>query len=447
MATAHQLNADASPEKRLFISLLTRDISLADAVLDLIDNSINSAIIVSREELSDPDDYISLLARKPKQSLPTITVNVNGKHFSIADNCGGISLEHAEQNVFRFGRDAPSDDEREGTDDRLSVYGIGLKRAIFKIGDHVEITSSHPNKGFKLDLHVKTWERTPQDKWTIPITEFSGKITEGYGTEIRITDLYIDIKKRLSDGTFETDLVRRIGRSYSYFLQRIVKIVVNGKTVEPIDIEFGKNTASQSFILDGVSCAVMAGISIPKGRFHTAEIAGWYIFCNGRAVAFADKTALTGWGTFLPNFQPKHRPFIGLVFFTSAQPEKLPWTTTKSSINQESAIWQHALRIMGSVGKQITSYLDARYSDDGTEITTDELADAAGKPESALASISKQDRTFTYKKTKKDTTSVQYKVKIAALNEVKAYLGRRSMSNGEIGRHTFDYFLQNVVRE
>jgi hypothetical protein len=36
--------ADARPEKRLFISLITRDISLIDACLDLTDNSINAAL-------------------------------------------------------------------------------------------------------------------------------------------------------------------------------------------------------------------------------------------------------------------------------------------------------------------------------------------------------------------------------------------------------------------
>jgi hypothetical protein len=445
MAKTAVIPADASPEKRLFISLLTRDISLVDAVLDLIDNSINSAIIVSREHLAEPNDYISLLGKRTKTDIPSVAIVVDGRSFSIADSCGGISLQHAENNVFRFGREAS--EGADSTDDRLSVYGIGLKRAIFKIGNSVEMTSSHRKIGFHMKLDVAEWEGTPQQKWSIPITAHHGRLNGQYGTEIKITELYPDIRRRISDGTFYADLVRRIGRSYSYFLQRVVKVSVNGKVVEPLDVEFGENTASQAFKLNDVSCAVIAGISIPKGRFHTAEVAGWYIFCNGRAVAFADKTGLTGWGTFLPNFQPKHRPFIGLVFFTSEQPEKLPWTTTKSSINQESAVWQHALRVMGAVGKQITSYLDARYSDDGTEITTDELATVAGKPESALRAVSTGTRTFSYKKAKKDTTSVQFAVKIAQINEIRNYLGRRSMSNGEVGRHTFDYFLDNVVRE
>jgi hypothetical protein len=439
-----KINADASPEKRLFISLLTRDISLVDAVLDLIDNCINSAIILGHEQLVRPADYISLLHRKPKKALPTIDIVFDQYGFSISDTCGGISLKHAKKDVFRFGREAP---DRADPADRLSVYGIGLKRAIFKIGDRVEMISGHPSGGFQMNLRVRQWERLVQQPWSIPITEYRGKLDGHYGTTVEITDLYSDIKKRISDGTFEADLTRRVGRSYNYFLQRVVRLTVNGNVVEPLDIKFGKNIASRSFMLDGVSCAVMAGIGIPKGKFHVADVAGWYIFCNGRAVAFADKTPLTGWGTFLPGFQPKHRPFVGFVFFTSKQPEQLPWTTTKSSINQESSVWQHALRVMGVVGKQITSYLDKRYSDSGTEISTDELSEVAGQPESALSAISKKARTFKYSKRRKTTTSIQFSVKTSEVDEIRRYLGQRAMSNSEVGRHTFDYFLENVVRE
>jgi hypothetical protein len=440
--------ASAQPEKRLFISLLTRDISLVDAVLDLIDNSINSAIIVSREKLTNPKDYISLLQRNlGHPGIPTVTIDVGAREFSIADTCGGIPLKLAEDQVFRFGREEPDESDESEHADRLSVYGIGLKRAIFKIGDHVKITSAHPKGGFEMDLHVKDWERKPQIKWQIPITPYDGKLDGNYGTLINITKLFPDIARRIEDGTFASDLITRISKTYSYFLQRVVRIIVNGTDIGPLDISFGKNTASKTFELDTVSCVVLAGIGAPKGKFHTAEVAGWYVFCNGRAVAFADKTPLTGWGTFLPHFQPKHRPFVGLVFFTSENPERLPWNTTKSSINQESAVWQHALRIMGAVGKQITSYLDARYSEDGTEITIDELSKVAGKPESAFKSVSSSSRTFTYKRTKKDTTSIQYKVKITEIEEIRSYLGRRTMSNGEVGRYTFDYFLDDVVRE
>ena len=54
---AQMIPADARPEKRLFISLITRDISLIDAFLDLIDNSINAALEPMADNLKTADDY------------------------------------------------------------------------------------------------------------------------------------------------------------------------------------------------------------------------------------------------------------------------------------------------------------------------------------------------------------------------------------------------------
>lgn len=433
----------ATPQKRLFISLITRDISLADAVLDLLDNSINSAISTQHLGLKTPADYISLLKRDAAGTTPSVEISFDAKQFKMTDTAGGISLADAENTIFQFGR-PPSDDEHEDT---LSVYGIGMKRALFKIGDRVQIESNHPQTGFRMDLRVRKWESTPQSIWTIPIDAVPYDSDESTGTSITISNLFPDISRRISDDSFEGELVRKIARTYSYFLQRIIRVSVNGNAVQPAALSFRENVASDQFQSGDVSCSVIAGIYVPEGKFYQEDRAGWYVFCNGRAVAFADKTALTGWGTLMPLFQPKHRPFLGLVFFTSTNPEDLPWTTTKASINQESAVWQHALRVMSKVGRQITSFLDSRYSDAGTEISIDDLAEAAGKETSAFATPSLPTRTFAPVRQKKTTTSIQFTVKISEVDEIRTYLGNRSMPNTEIGRYVFDYYLNEVVRD
>ena len=61
--------ANASPEKRLFISLLTRDIPMIAAFLDLIDNSVNATIEPFAKELETADDYVRIQSdtkSKPK---------------------------------------------------------------------------------------------------------------------------------------------------------------------------------------------------------------------------------------------------------------------------------------------------------------------------------------------------------------------------------------------
>jgi hypothetical protein len=82
---------------------LTRDISLVDAVLDLVDDSINSAIIRSKSDLTQPSDYIALLAKRPRKALPFIAITFSGSDFGIADTCGGIAFKDAEATCLGSG--------------------------------------------------------------------------------------------------------------------------------------------------------------------------------------------------------------------------------------------------------------------------------------------------------------------------------------------------------
>lgn len=442
---AQFVDAKASPEKRLFISLLTRDLSLIDAFLDLMDNSINSALVASKLPLNSAKDYVKLLDINDKKKRPKVEITFDKKCIAIEDTAGGISFADARNKVFMFGRRDDVD-----SDDRLSVYGIGLKRAIFKMGETIQIVSNHPDKGFTLDLDVKKWERDTRQPWTLPIQGFISK-TDPYGTKIYIRDLHDDVKTRITDALFEKQLKRRISESYVYFLDRIVTSRVDNQEVHPLSLEMGKNFASDNFARDGVTCSIIAGIGRPKDTRFLAENSGWFIFCNGRAVAFADKSPLTGWGPLLPTFQPKHRPFLGLVFFVSDYAERLPWATTKSSINEESLIWQEAKRRMADVGRQVTSYLDRRYGEGGTDISPAELNEVSGSDVSAFTAVAAAKRNFKttsrHPQKPSEETSIQYKVKIEDVERIKTYLGKRNMSNSEVGRYTFDYFLSNEVGE
>ena len=145
--------ANANPEKRFFVSLLTRDISLIDAVIDLTDNSVNAAMKASNNNLRTSKDFQRLVLHKTAKPSIHIDVTISEKKISIKDNAGGIDFEAAKNDIFRFGHP----DDSLATKDRLSVYGIGMKRAVFKIGNKIKITSDHTLGGFGLDLDVQSW--------------------------------------------------------------------------------------------------------------------------------------------------------------------------------------------------------------------------------------------------------------------------------------------------
>ena len=80
-----KLKADASPEKRLFISLITRDIPLVAAFLDLIDNSINAAVEPASNRLLTAEDYLKLFQDDTVQPTVDIFLTVNPNQVEIRD--------------------------------------------------------------------------------------------------------------------------------------------------------------------------------------------------------------------------------------------------------------------------------------------------------------------------------------------------------------------------
>ena len=105
---------EGNPTKKFFIEMITRDISIEDAIIDLLDNSIDGANKIS------PDDYSKLF----------VDLTINDTEFSIRDNCGGFSLETAQKYAFRFGRP----EEAPKVKNTVGRFGIGMKRSLFKIG-------------------------------------------------------------------------------------------------------------------------------------------------------------------------------------------------------------------------------------------------------------------------------------------------------------------------
>jgi Histidine kinase-, DNA gyrase B-, and HSP90-like ATPase len=437
-----KLLADARPEKRLFISLITRDISLIDAFLDLIDNSINAALEPLAEHLKTADDYQRLLANSRIKPKVEIDISVGAARIVVTDNASGISAETAEKHVFKFGRDTPQESEL----DRLSVYGIGLKRAMFKCGNRINIISDHKDGGFGLELNVAKWAKDKKEPWTFEIEKRSPKAKTG--TRIVISELHDDVLRRIDDGLFLSQLRERISRTYSIFIGRVVEITLRGQQIPKESFEIGKNHATERWKTGNVSCNVTAGIAISQGKRFRDSNAGWFIFCNGRAVLYADKSPVTGWGgAGLPIFQPKHRPFLGTVYFVSTNVEELPWTTTKATVNEESAIWQEAKRHMVKVGRVITSFLDKRYTEGGTEFSPEDLQDASQGAVSVLTAAVAKERAFSPpKKPPPKEIRIQYYAKVRDIDKIENHLRRPGMGGSEVGRYTFDYFLKNEVQ-
>lgn len=234
--------ANAFPRKRFFIEMFTRDISLHDCILDLIDNSVDSAIRTRKMDLVD--EILSPAPVSPVERLPAkVTVGFSSRQVVVDDNCGGIPLDKAQKEVFNFGHSLIG--VGQITHRGLGAYGIGMKRAIFKIGDHFQIESGTEANGFCIDQDLAEWSQNGSklSDWRFPMTPTAPAASPAKaGTRIKLTKIKPDLKALLDDGDF-ADLIRReVSRTYALFIKRHITISVNDQDVEPRDIPLGSVT-------------------------------------------------------------------------------------------------------------------------------------------------------------------------------------------------------------
>ena len=438
--------ADARPTRRFFIEMLTVDINLEDAILDLVDNAIDALCRNRKLDLSEKlllsDDGNSLSGAR-------VSIQVNEREISVEDTCGGIERNEALSSMFRIGKIGASHDAS------LGVYGIGLKRAIFKMGNSFELVSKRERSGFVASLDdIDAWAEDDSSDWKIPTKDATpAKSVKSAGTKVKIWNLRDPIKRRIREGTLLSSLTSAISRTYPFLLNKFVRVSLNGNEVEPESVPVAGSeqiapAVAHLLVKDPeVRVTLIAGIASLHDAERSIAKAGWYIVCNGRVVISADKSELTGWGAkLLPQFHDKYRPFIGIAFFFSAYPLALPWTTTKRQINRDSVAFLTALPHMATATRQVLPLLNRMYPGEPVEsppereavssvIQLDVRQLARSKPSSFKADIRKT--------SSRQTTRVQYDVTMGELERARRCLKQPRWSGTKVGRYAFDYLLRN----
>ena len=367
-------NVNAHPTKNFFVSMLTRDISLEDAILDLLDNCLDG-VVRTRSEESNSDlinPYEGFWAK----------IEFSSSHFRISDNCGGIPREKAEKYAFRMGRP----DQQALEEDRIptvGVYGIGMKRAIFKMGREASVRSLHQGEGFRVEI-AEDW-MTNDDNWDLPIVQDDVSFKSD-GTEIHISNLTKNVAAQFdtAQSTFEEEFYQRVSELYAYILKKGFSVEINGRRVspQPLTVLSADNAHDKGVIapflyeayFDEVSVEVSVGFlsrlktnklqQFEDGEIEsddelvegTTEAAGITVICNDRAVVYKDTTNLTGWGSRVPKYHPQFRNISGVVVFRSDKAELLPLTTTKHGIDASSELYLYVRDFLIEGLKVFTKY-------------------------------------------------------------------------------------------
>jgi hypothetical protein len=238
------------------------------------------------------------------------------------------------------------------------MYGIGMKRAIFKMGTSAYVQSNSPDGFVRVD-YTSEWLAPTNDKWELPIQRLPTKKAEKIGVGIFVTQVKPEIGKQFASESFVNELRTEISEHFGYVMQKGFAIVVNGQPVRPSTLWLFSGAPSGTAdiapfdyeaVHDSVQIKVTVGLFRGLAReaeideettgAHDIEAAGITVVCNDRVIVLGDRTMRSGWGDGgVPRYHPQFRAIAGLIVFFSTNAEKLPISTTKRGLDVGSEVY------------------------------------------------------------------------------------------------------------
>lgn len=343
------------PAKRLFSEILTQDIRLEPALLDLIDNSVDA---YTRNDIKDKRE---------------IKINISKEQICITDTCGGIDREMLLERVFRFGMQSV-----ESNKQTIGYYGIGLKRALFKLGNDV-IFSTDDGKNFsQLKLNVKKWLED-EKIWELPLEKADKsklkKNEKGY-TRIEINNLNTSISESFTT-IFLNNFRLKLSRYYTFFMGDKIEFYLNDELVEPynLDVTFSKEMKPIRVKkqIEKLRLDITTWIE-PKPDARETQVRGkrgFNVFMNNRLILANDDTKDTGWTgdkDLLPKYHPIYNRFRGIVRLYAEDVGSLPINTTKTNFNFEHKYYYEIINLLVEFARPFVDYLSRIYDEEKEEL-------------------------------------------------------------------------------
>lgn len=467
--------AVASPTKAFFVQMLTRDIELQDAVLDLLDNCVDGIV---------RSGAIKTDAARPYEGFRA-TITIAPQHFIIEDNCGGIPIGIAKKYAFAMGR--PAGLEQSGHPATVGMYGIGMKRAIFKLGTEA-LVESRNDEGFVVEFSSKWMRDVGWDE--LPMYKLADDKLTDKGTRIEVHELNQEVISAFSDKTWINEFRKFVARHYSIIIAKGFSVTVGS----PDELRTGLNPiVADEFkliqtIADGandnrvapyiyvgkfedVNVEIFAGLyrellSEPEAEEEeetrgTSDDAGWTVACNDRVVIWKDKSRLTGWGeATVPNYHGQFIAITGIVLLRSEDPTKLPLTTTKRGIDAASPVYSQAKDLMREATKSLTTFTNKwkKFPKDlETIYRTSQYVDlpALRSLPATLPMISsrKMDGIKKYEpkypEPAQEKTSVRVSfaaLKSSVITLAKYFFDDTKVKSGDVGEAAFNHVLKGLER-
>lgn len=441
-----KLVVQANPAKSFFVSMLIKDITLRDAIGDLVDNAVD-AIKACAEDKNNLYGY-------------KVEVTLNSNEFVIKDNGLGMSSKVARTTAFNFGK-AKDHQLVEGS---IGQFGIGMKRAFFKIGSFIAVHSVTKKTCFDIDIDVQDW--LSHNEWEFSFKEDTLQENvdqkEGTGFSVRINKLSDDSKSSFADDKFITQLTKEIEYEHMLNIEKGLTITINGYKLKETNITLVCDDSIKPTYWqkekDGLTIRIMAGISTKN-----EDEGGWYVFCNDRLILAKDKSANTVWtggkGDGVALWHAQYHRFRGFVFFEAKDSSKLPWNTTKTGMDMDSPVYQNVRSQMINMTKQVMELMDKLKSEKEKDNPEDEQKLNYAVEQSTKysrcsvlelrANTNELQNKFVFPEElyspagKKNQINIQYFVPRERFQQVCSQL--KVKSGKDVGMRTFEYYCDNEL--
>lgn len=386
--------------------IITKDINALECILDLIDNSIDSAtnrICTEQKQRDDkgmPADYSGFC----------IKINITLDAISIFDNCEGISTNDLRSRLLVIGQESNK---------ALSIghFGVGLKRALLKLGGDYLIETRHKGSFYRLNAKES---QLLDGAAAIDATLIDTKNIESF-TLIKISDLKEAAIRETCTEEWLEEFNREVSIRYSIFIQKGLCILVNEKVIHascpkikslpPVTIQkasFAPEAEVQVFIEAGMHEEYYR---VGDPMYSSKEIEsitgeyGWYYVCNDRVIKIATREHRFGWGKKWHN---EYYGFVGWVYFVGSV-AKIPWNTKKTDIDPSNPIFEsikNELKVYadtyrtqnrglkkGKTGKSLSTESEVRKENDRMDASTEDVTAPESKIEDKNNNLSLDNET------------------------------------------------------
>lgn len=307
---------------------ILQDISGVECLFDLIDNAVDACRV---KVGTGRTDRLGL----PRSYRGTrVQVDLTEDQIAVSDNGAGVSRAELQDDVLVVGR-------RTKGFGLIGKYGIGLKRALLKLGDEYCFATHVDGSPYSIQFGRGQLTLDQRHSVVAHQAEKDWKLT----TRVAISSLTHAGRNELAHADVQQLLVE-LGFRYGLLLRKGLKLRVNRfEVVDQLPKTRGADspiaTVSRPIAVESRTVTVAAEtgthadyrFSIEgKGRVRSAAEYGLYISFNDRVVRWADRSQAMG----LPkSWHGEYNGFVGWLQM-SGDTDELPWNSKKTDINESS---------------------------------------------------------------------------------------------------------------